>query len=98
VIRVVYEWRVTPENIPAFRQAWRQATTKIHESVPGARGSFLIQDVNEPGHILTVARWQSLQDWQTFWKAENPPQMLRMRDLGQRLSATAYEEFADLTV
>lgn len=98
MIRVIYEWQVKSENILAFREAWKQTTTMIHESVDGARGSFLLQEGGNPCRILTVARWDSLEDWHAFWQSENPLQMLKMRDLGERISVTAYDEFADYTV
>lgn len=98
MIRVIYQWQVPPENIPAFQQAWKQTTAFIHDTVPGARGSFLLQDHADPGKILTIARWDAREDWQAFWKAENPPQMLRMREFGERISVTSYEEFDDVTV
>lgn len=98
MIRVIYEWQVQPEDIPAFREAWQQATARIHQSVAGARGSFLLQENENPGRILTVARWDSLEHWRAFWNAENPPEMLAMRALGERVSVTAYDEFADCTV
>ena len=98
MIRVIYQWQVPPENIPAFQQAWKQTTTLIHQTVPGAMGSFLLQDHADPGKILTIARWDSIEQWQAFWKAENPEQMLRMRELGERVSVNSYEEFDDVTV
>jgi len=98
MIRVIYEWRVESDNIPAFREAWKNTTTIIHETVDGARGSFLLQEDGNPGKILTIARWDSLEAWQAFWKSENPPEMLKMRELGERVSVTAYDEFADCTV
>ena len=98
MIRVIYQWQVPPENLSAFQQAWKQTTTSIHETVSGARGSFLLQDHADPGKILTIARWDSREDWQAFYEAENPPQMLRMRELGERVSVTSYDEFEDVTV
>lgn len=98
MIRVIYQWQVPPENLSAFQQAWKQTTTSIHETVSGARGSFLLQDHADPGKILTIARWDSREDWQAFFGAENPPQMLRMRELGERVSVTSYDEFEDVTV
>ncbi len=97
MVRVIYEWQVNAENISAFREAWKQTTTMIHKSVRGARGSFLVQEVDKPGKILTIARWDSLADWQAFWESENPREMSRMRELGRRISVTAYDEFADYT-
>lgn len=98
MIRVIYEWQVKAENISGFCDAWKQATTVIHESVEGARGSFLLQEEGNPGNILTIARWDSMEDWQAFWKTENPKEMLRMRDLGERISVKTYGEFSDYTV
>ncbi len=98
MIRVIYEWQVKAEDISAFHEAWTQTTTRVHQSVKGARGSFLVQEVGNSGKILTIARWDSLEDWQAFWKSENPQEMLKMRDLGTRISVTAYDEFADYTV
>jgi heme-degrading monooxygenase HmoA len=97
MIRVIYEWRVKAGDVPAFREAWKQTTTKIHRSVKGARGSFLLQEVGNSGKILTIARWDSLEDWQAFWNSENPPEMLKMRSLAERTAVTAYDEFADFT-
>jgi heme-degrading monooxygenase HmoA len=98
MIRIVYEWQVRPENIAAFREAWQQATTSIHQSIAGARGSFLLQARGDPCRILTVARWDSVEDWEAFWKMANPRQMLGMRALGKRVCVMVYDEFADLTV
>jgi heme-degrading monooxygenase HmoA len=98
MIRVIYEWRVRPGDIAAFREAWKRTTTLIHASVAGARGSFLLQGRDDPGKVLTIARWDSLEAWQAFFKADNPREMLKMRDLGERISVTAYDEFADFTV
>ncbi|MBK7355447.1 MAG: antibiotic biosynthesis monooxygenase [Propionivibrio sp.] len=98
MIRIVYEWRVKPEHITEFREAWKQTTNSIHESVEGARGSFLLQAVEDPSKILTIARWDSVKHWQAFWQSENPLEMMRMRALGERISVTAYDEFADYTV
>ena len=98
MIRIIYEWQVNEADLAAFHDAWKQTTTMIHASVKGARGSFLVQEVGNPGKILTVARWDSLEDWQVFWKSENPQEMRTMRDWGTRISVTAYDELADCTV
>jgi heme-degrading monooxygenase HmoA len=98
MIRVVYHWSVTRENIPAFRDAWREATYRIHREVNGARGSFLLQQAGDPGEILTIARWESEGDWRAFWQEEDPGEMRAMRDLGKRGRVEVYDEFADCTV
>jgi heme-degrading monooxygenase HmoA len=98
MIRVVYEWRVEPSNIPAFREAWRAPTTAVHGSVRGARGSFLLQEAGDPGKILTVARWDSLDHWRAFRQSADPREIQAMRAPGERASVTAHEELADRTV
>ena len=98
MIRIIYEWYVREENIPAFQRAWRETTCRIHDSVKGARGSFMLQEDGNPSKILTIARWDSLDDWKAFWKAENPEEMLEMSRLGERISVSRYDEVADFTV
>lgn len=98
MIRIIYTWRVAPENIDAFQDAWRQATTTIRDSVEGARGSFMLRETDDPGKVLTVARWDSLDAWKAFWKVEGPPEMGLMHRLGERISVQVCEEIADFTV
>ena len=98
MIRVVYHWSVTRENIPRFRDAWREATRRIHREVNGARGSFLLQQAGNPGKILTIARWESEIDWRAFWQEDDPEEMRTMRSLGKRGREDMYDEFADFSV
>ena len=97
MIRVVYRWRVAPENFTAFEQSWSATTNRIHETVPGALGSFLLRGVEDESVVLTVAKWDSLESWKTFWQGSNPKEMVEMGTLGERLSAVAYEEVEDHT-
>ena len=97
MVRVVYRWRVAPENFEEFKQVWRTATNKIHESTAGARGSFMLQSFENGSEVITVARWDSLTSWQNFWGNEKPEEMAAMRQLGQCISADAYEEIEDYT-
>lgn len=98
MIRVVYEWKVESDNIQAFQKAWRETTSRIHDAVKGARGSFMIQEAGSPGNILTIARWDCVEDWKAFWKEDNPAEMQGMRNLGERICVTVYDEVGDYTV
>lgn len=98
MIRVIYRWSVDRANIPAFRNAWRTATREIHANVKGARGSFMLQEKGKPGEILTIARWDTEEDWRAFWKEEDPEEMRIMRSLGERGALEVFDEFADFTV
>ena len=95
MIRVIYRWQVAKDNLAQFQQEWSVATNKIHDTVPGALGSFMLQGADD--EILTIAKWESLESWQAFWGMANPVEMENMQQLGTRLSVTAYDELADFT-
>ncbi len=97
MIRIVYSWKVPTENVDLFIETWKVTTNKIHEEVKGARGSFMIQNHEDPTEIKTVARWDALEDWQRFFQGSNPSQMLMMRDLGERTGVDIYKEVDDFT-
>lgn len=97
VIRVVYRWRVDPHQFAAFRDSWRATTNRIHETVPGARGSFLLRAADDESEVLTVATWDSLEAWRRFWGESDPEQMSDMGRFGTRVSAVAYENVEDHT-
>lgn len=97
MIRVVYRWRVAPQDFAAFHDTWRATTLGIHDSVEGAKGSFMLRSVDAPDEVLTVAKWDSLVAWQSFWGNQNPEQMHKMRTLGERISVDVFEEIEDHT-
>ena len=97
MIRVVYHWKVDPQDFTAFEACWSATTNRIHDTVPGALGSFLLRRVESESEVLTVARWDSLKSWRTFWQDSDPHEMKEMGALGERISATAYEEVGDHT-
>ncbi|MFP1680279.1 antibiotic biosynthesis monooxygenase family protein [Alloalcanivorax sp. C16-2] len=97
MIRVVYRWRVAEEDFPRFREAWAHTTNRIHETVPGALGSFMLRGPEDKTEVLTVAKWDAMESWKAFWGAESPSQMVGMREIGERLSVTVYDEIEDFT-
>ena len=97
MIRVVYNWRVAPENFEEFKKIWSTTTNRIHESVVGALGSFMLKSFESDAEIITIARWDSLESWKSFWGNEGPKEMEAMVRLGQRISAEAFEEIEDHT-
>lgn len=97
MIRVVYRWRVKEEDFAKFREVWTRTTNHIHEAVPGALGSFMLRGPEDKTEVLTVARWDSRDSWEAFWVADNPSEMVGMREIGERLSVTVYDEVDDFT-
>ena len=57
----------------------------------------MLQACENTTEVLTVARWDSLVSWKAFWGSSNPEEMVKMRELGERLSVEAYEEIEDHT-
>ena len=97
MIRVIYRWYVSSENFERFKKIWSETTNRIHETVTGAQGSFLLRSFENETEVLTVARWDSLESWKSFWGDENPKEMEAMRKLGKRISAEVFEEIEEHT-
>lgn len=97
MIRIIYTWTVAPEQLDGFIETWKKTTNKIHEEVEGARGSFMLQNAGSNTEIKTIARWDSLEHWERFWKDSRPSQMDTMHDLGERVSVEVFKEVDDFT-
>lgn len=97
MIRVIYTWQVEKHNFKAFNAEWRKATNIIHQTVPGALGSFMLQGMESSDHVITVAKWDKLESWQAFWNTQTPEEMRSMHKLGKRVSVVAYDEIEDFT-
>jgi heme-degrading monooxygenase HmoA len=97
MIRVVYRWRATEKDFANFKEAWTRTTNRIHETAPGALGSFMLRSPEDKTDVLTLAKRDSVESWKAFWVAEKPSEMVGMRELGERVSVTAYDEIDDFT-
>ena len=97
MIRIIYSWNVEPEKLELFIETWKRTTNIIHEEVEGARGSFMIQNSENDTEIKTIARWDSLEDWEKFWKVSSQKHMGGMHELGHRVSVDIFKEIDDYT-
>jgi len=61
MIRVIYRWEVHPEDFEDFKRVWSATTNKIHETVPGALGSFMLRASDRDSEVPTVAKWESTE-------------------------------------
>ena len=98
MIQVIYHWQVPAENRDAFVAAWAATTQKIRATTKGARGSFCIVGVDDPTEIITVARWDELDQWREFVKTAKSATMAEMHRLATPLSHAAYEQVGDFTI
>lgn len=57
----------------------------------------MLRACERDSEILTVAKWESLASWESFWGNQNPQEMEEMRKLGTRISADVYDEIGDFT-
>ncbi len=97
MIRIIYSWKVAPENLELFIETWKRTTNEIHKTIKGARGSFMLQNDSDTSAVKTIARWDSLKDWERFWQESKPTQMQSMHDLGERTSVEIFKEVDDFT-
>jgi len=96
-VRVFYRWRLKTNEPDSFVKAWAQATRAIRAGAKGARGSLLLRDRANPSHLLAVASWNSIEDWQAFQK-NKPPDLQgsqTMSAAAELLSTEAFDEVHD---
>lgn len=98
MIQVVYRWDVPVDQQTAFLAAWERTTVRIRETTVGARGSLCIVSVDRPTEIVTVAKWDELEQWQEFVNGAKLTSMKEMHDLGTHVSSEAYVQKGDFTV
>ena len=57
-----------------------------------------VVSVDEPTEILTVARWEELEQWHDFIEGAKLTSMEEMHELGTLISSRAYVQKGDFTV
>lgn len=98
MIKIIYRWDVPVDRQAAFLDAWQKTTVRIRETTRGARGSVCLVSVENPTEILTIAKWDELDQWRDFVKEARLTSMNDMHALGTLVSHAAYEQKGDFTV
>jgi len=98
MIRVIYRWSVPHDRLGEFQAVWQDVTRGIHKTTDGARGSFCIQNIDDPSEVLTVALWDSEAQWRAFIPTARSTSMKRLHEIGTQLSATPYVQLGDETI
>ncbi len=96
--QIIYRWEVEKKNQAAFLTAWEETTKTIRETTEGARGSICIVSVDRPTEIITMAKWDELDQWREFVKTAKSGAMREMHALGTQVSHDAYDQRGDFTV
>ncbi|AEF55311.1 hypothetical protein Mar181_2275 [Marinomonas posidonica IVIA-Po-181] len=63
----------------------------------GALGSFMLRSYDPPEKVLTIAKWNTREDWERFWENRNPEKMQKMREIAERISVEPFDEIEDRT-
>ena len=98
MIQIIYVWEVPIEKQAAFLAAWEKTTVAIRETTVGARGSFCVVSIDTPTEILTIAKWEELDQWQDFIEGAKLASMREMHELGTQISSKAYVLKGDFSV
>jgi heme-degrading monooxygenase HmoA len=72
---IIWEYRVKPEGVAKFEEIYAANGTwaQLFEKSEGFLSTELLHDPNDAQRYLTIDRWESLQDYETFllqWKAD----------------------------
>ncbi|GAB5488087.1 MAG: hypothetical protein Pars2KO_16570 [Parasphingorhabdus sp.] len=97
MFHVIYKWSVPSENKTAFLTNWEKTTNHIHDTVDGALGSFCVEAIDDPNMLLTIAKWQTREQWETFIGNAKTGSMKNMHALAEQVSAEGFNELGDQT-
>jgi heme-degrading monooxygenase HmoA len=72
---IIWEYRVKPEQVAKFEEIYAAngAWAQLFKEATGYLGTELLHDPNDANRYITIDRWKSSQDYETFllqWKAE----------------------------
>ena len=94
MVRVIYTWSVPRGRRSDFGSWWHEGTLRIRSRYAGALGSTLLEPVDDPDHLVAVARWRSRADLETFWSDGGGVPF----DGAQLTTVAVFEELDDLTL
>jgi len=95
MIYVIYDWSVSQEKLNQFLEVWSQTTQAIHRAVDGALGSFCLGGIDDPRTVKTIAKWESLAQWQFFIQTAKSGPMKALHDIATLNSSRAYVGFGN---
>ena len=72
---IIWEYQVKAEQLVAFEEIYASngAWAELFRKETGYLGTELLRDPNQPQRYITIDRWISLEDYESFrlkWKSE----------------------------
>jgi heme-degrading monooxygenase HmoA len=72
---IIWEYRLRPERVDEFEKIYGRngAWSELFQQGSGYLGTELLRDSSDPYRYLTIDRWHSLSDYESFlstWKTE----------------------------
>jgi len=95
MIYVIYDWSVSQEKLNQFLETWSEATQAIHRAVDGALGSFCLGCNDDPRTVKTIAKWETLTQWQSFIQTAKNGPMKALHDIATLNSSRDFVEFGN---
>lgn len=97
MVRVVYRWKVRPEDRQAFVAAWADATGDFEAG--GAQAVHLMRSQQDAGIFAAIVDWATAEVWQDFLRQirRSTPRGLRaLTRLGELIAADSYDDVASV--
>jgi heme-degrading monooxygenase HmoA len=94
MIRVFYRWRVDGGAETDFRAWWHEGTLRIRNEQIGALGSCLLRSDTDSLSFSGVARWETREHLEAFWKSAEG----QANPNGDLLGIEIFEEVDDLII
>ena len=70
MIQVIYRGIIKPDQEEPFRLKWEHVTKAMLEKARGSHGMQLLKNRDHPSEFMVVARWDSFDDWKSFWSGD----------------------------
>ena len=103
MVVILWEYHVKPASVPEFEEIYGKsgAWARLFQKGSGYLGTELLNDAKDSHHYMTMDRWQSYTDYESFlstWKKEYEDLDAQCEDLtDQETSFGKWEPKSDST-
>jgi hypothetical protein len=67
VIQIVFRHKVARGTEDAFVSSWEQLKTRLLSRPRGPLEAAIYRNVSDPSELITITRWESIDDWKHYW-------------------------------